>query len=337
MTTTAKIPDLSKFCSVCARQSGLDPVGFAYSYEHVVVLELPLPWPETMYDQPGVLPQELLEFRRLIVEAYKRGESFSSSSLVMAPDPVYSQEGMRRVISYKRPNPPFATFEQVEYLVPEGQEGPLAWALLVDNSALPQFAEYLVPERPVRDIMVCTHGAIDAACAKFGFPTYRHLRGLADHAEQETRVWRVSHFGGHEFAPTLLDMPEFRFWAYMDPTVCDSLLFHQGETVMMRDRYRGWAGLGKPVLQVAERELFVKFGWEWLQFAKSGRIIEQCSEDKPTWYDVQISYSSPDRERQGCYQMHVEYIGVVDCSYSTKTGASYAHDQYRVTAIERIS
>src|SRR5690606_917712 len=117
-----------------------------------------------MYDQPEVLPQELLEFGRLIVEAYKRDESFRSSSLVMPPDPVYSQEGMRRVISYKRPNPPFATFEQVEYLVPEGQEGPLAWALLVDNSALPQFAEYLVPERPVRDIMVCTHGAIDAAC-----------------------------------------------------------------------------------------------------------------------------------------------------------------------------
>ena len=56
--------------------------------------------------------------------------------------------------------------------------------------------------------MVCTHGNIDAACARFGYPIYQQLR--QNYATQSLRVWRCSHFGGHQFAPTLIDFPSGR-------------------------------------------------------------------------------------------------------------------------------
>ncbi len=62
-----------RFCSVCARQAGLDPAGSAYSYSHVLAVESPLPWPISMYNEPGVLPRELIELRKVLIEAYERG------------------------------------------------------------------------------------------------------------------------------------------------------------------------------------------------------------------------------------------------------------------------
>lgn len=84
--------------------------------------------------------------------------------------------------------------------------GTLAWALYEAREQLPTFERYRVPDADkVRDILVGTHGTIDVACAKFGYPLYRHLRDT--YADEGLRVWRVSHFGGHVFAPTLMDMP----------------------------------------------------------------------------------------------------------------------------------
>src|SRR5690606_5380438 len=107
--------------------------------------------------------------------------------------------GMRRVLFYTRPPGLMARFDKVEYLVPQAEMGALAWAWYEDRPALPRFEQYRVPEADhIRDVLVCTHGTIDAACAKFGFPLYRHLR---DHySSADLRVWRVSHFGGHVFA-----------------------------------------------------------------------------------------------------------------------------------------
>lgn len=210
--TTATKPDLARFCSTCARDAGLDTAGSAYSYDHVVAAEIPLPWPTTMYDTPGVLPQELLDFRAELIESYRQGNPLSVGTLAIAPDPTYSVPGHRRVLSYRRPTTPFARFEQHEYLVPDEYFGPLCWALLVAHDRLQQFEQYQQPSSDVRDFMVCTHGAVDAACAKFGYPIFRQMRRLADASDGRVRAWRVSHFGGHVFAPTVIEMPEFRYW-----------------------------------------------------------------------------------------------------------------------------
>lgn len=344
LTTVTQTSDLSRFCSVCARQAGLDPAGQAHSYELVLGVELPLPWPETMYDTPGILPQELLDFRTLIIESYQRGEPIYKASFFLAPDPAYSQPGFRRVMAYRRPESAFASFEQEEYLIPEEECGPLCWALLAEPDSLPRFADYLQPASPVRDLMVCTHGAVDAACAKFGYPLYRYLRQIADHASTPVRVWRASHFGGHVFAPTILDMPEFRYWAYIDREQAKQIVERNCVTSDLYENYRGWAGFENPFLQVAERELFVRYGWEWINYLKQAEVLaqgsyeaEEAQGDKVTWLDAKIDFRSPDGAFQGCYQIRVEQHSYVETIHSSKNPATYRYPQYRVTSIEQLS
>jgi hypothetical protein len=344
VTATTNTTDLSRFCSVCARQAGLDPIGFAHSYRHVLAAEIPLPWPESMYSEPGVLPQELLNLRQLLIAAYERGESLHIGSLAIAPDPAYSVKGYRRVISYRRPDELFARFEQDEYLVPEGDIGPLCWALLVAHDQLPRFDTYRQPSSNIRDLLVCTHGAVDAACAKFGFPIYRQLRKLADESNGQLRVWRVSHFGAHIFAPTLIDMPEFRYWGYVEREEAPMIVNRNSSVVRLRNHYRGWAGLEHELLQVAERELFVRFGWPWIDYLKAGRILAQADStdadnhgDKPTWAEVQIDYAAADGSENGTYVARVERTSTIECKYSTADAETYAYPQYAVTRLEQIA
>lgn len=337
---TAALTD-TRFCSVCARQAGLDPAGSAYAYDHVLAVEVPLPWPMSMYSEPGVLPQELLDMRALLTDAYNRGEPMHVSAVAIAPDPAYSVAGYRRVISYRRPEQPFAAFVQQEYLVAEAEIGPLCWALLIEQAALPRFAAALVSSSGVRDLMVCTHGAVDAACAKFGFPIYRHLRRLADTSADRLRVWRVSHFGGHVFAPTLIDMPEFRYWAYIEREEAEYLALRADDVQRLHGSYRGWAGFESALLQVAERDVFVRHGWIWTTYLKSGRVLAQDSAstdpDEPTWAEVQIDFAAPDGHDQGSYTARVELTHRVDCIGSTGDSETYAYPQYQVTRLERVA
>jgi hypothetical protein len=340
--TTATTTDLSRFCSVCAKQAGVDAVGHAYVYHHFVAGELPLPWPESMYSDPGILPKELLDFRQVLIDAYERGESMHVGAYAIAPDKEYSVPGHRRVISYKRPDGPFAVYEQEEYLVPEEEFGPLCWALLVEHASVPRFDAYRLPSSTTRDLLVCTHGAVDAACAKFGFPIYRHLRRLADQSGGQFRAWRVSHFGGHVFAPTLIDMPEFRYWGYVEREKAELLANHTGDAAELRECYRGWAGLEDALLQVAERELFVRHGWPWLDYLKTGQVLSQeevPSGDhnaEPSWGEVRIDYITPDGSERGSYTARVEITSRVECIYSTGYPETYGYPQYTVTRLERV-
>lgn len=333
--------DLSRFCSACARRAGLDAAGTAYAYAHLLAVEVPLPWPMSMYSEPGVLPPELLDLRRAQVAAYQRGEPLQVGALAIAPDAAYSVPGHRRVIAYRRPDGPFASFQQAEYLVPEAEVGPLCWALLFDQAALPRFAAALQPRSGVRDLLVCTHGAVDAACAKFGIPLYRQLRQAAERSRGRLRAWRVSHFGGHVFAPTLIDMPEFIYWAYVEREVADRLAARAGDTACLRDCYRGWAGLDSPLLQVAERELFARHGWPWLAYRKAGRILARAEvapgDDQPAWAEVCIDYTAADGSAAGAYIARVELAPRIGCIANTGDTELYPHPQYLLTRLERAT
>lgn len=55
--------------------------------------------------------------------------------------------------------------------------------------------------------LVCTHGARDRCCAKWGIALWDALR---EHVGD--RVWQCSHLGGHRFAPTALALPSGLLW-----------------------------------------------------------------------------------------------------------------------------
>ncbi len=231
--------------------------------------------------QAGTLPQPIIDLLDHWLQQYQAGRGYPHYLLVVAPDPTYSCAGFRRVMFYRRPAGLFSHFDKAEYLVPVDEMGA---ALYEARAELPRFEPYRVPEcDPMRDILVCTHGTVDTACAKFGYPFYKHMRGT--YSNERLRVWRVTHLGGHVFAPTLMDMPSGHFWAYVGAEQAAQIVRRDGDPGTLRDYYRGWAGLSDGFLQAAECELWQQQGWTWFDYPKTGEILAQAN-DK--WAEVRI-------------------------------------------------
>lgn len=329
---------LKNYCNCLAQQRGLDPIGNAHAFQDAVVIELPLPWKRNMTQEAGQLPQEIIDLMGLWLQRYHAGEGYPHSSLVVAPDKAYSQPGYRRVMFYTRPEGMMTAFNKVEYLVPETELGPLVWSLYEARDELHRFDVYRIPGADsIRDIMVCTHGTIDAACAKFGYPLYQHIRGT--YGSDDTRIWRVSHFGGHVFAPTLMDMPIGHYWAYVEENQARQIVERSGDVSAMRGYYRGWSGLSTSFLQAAERELWQQHGWDWFSYPKSGKVLTQDSDDhdEATQSDVEICYTLPDNPEQQSAIFQVEIHKRIETEYSTASDKTYAYPQYQVKELQLAS
>lgn len=323
------------FCNLSARDKGLDPIGYAGACDLFVTFELPLPWPYDLWRSDG-MPEEV---RRLIEVWY--GDPNTPRPrlrpLAVAPDPVYSSPEHRRVMVHRRPSAPFTNFAKEEYSLPEAQLGPFIWALLMAPNELPAFEAYREPDRPTRDLLICTHGAVDAACAKFGFPLYRSLR---NRAQDGVRVWRVTHFGGHVFAPTLLELPAGRYWAYLEGEALAQLLARTGDVSGLYGHYRGWSGLDSSFLQAAEREVWRLEGWAWLDYEKRGVTLGRGERvpdlDEHAWEAVRLEFRRPDGTA-GAYEAHVELAPSVVTPHSTSSEECYAYPQYQVTWLNRVA
>lgn len=296
------------------------------------VLELAQPWHETKLASDPRLAPAIALLKKLF---FQRG--LVVQPVLIAPDSEYSRSLTTRVLFYSRPQPQFAYFEKQEFVVPEAEFPALLVALLKrllgQFNELERFDSYRQETGHVREILVCTHGNVDAACARFGYPIYQQLRNeYAARSPGNLRVWRCSHFGGHRFAPTLIDLPEGRAWGHLEPEIVDRLIRRFGEVTELRSHYRGWSGLSK-FEQVAEREIWMQVGWDWLSFAKSGRttrkggltgirpyvyqllrwiplkriqvFLERWTQNA-TWADVEISFISSDGTTSGIYTARVE-------------------------------
>lgn len=58
------------------------------------------------------------------------------------------------------------------------------------------------------------------------------------------------------FAPTLLELPEGRFWGYVEKEQARQVAQRDGDVSDLNDHYRGWAGLENGFLQTAERAIW---------------------------------------------------------------------------------
>lgn len=247
-------------CSLVSAASGEDPLGSAWATPRYLLVELALPWGYDLLAGQH-MPAGLREF---VEELYEQGRDWGL--IGMAPDEAYSVPGMARVIDLALPEPPFRAYARREYLIPpDGLVAALR--TMADDPGSVLLDAYRQAPSAVRDLLVCTHGAVDACCAKFGYPIYRRLRQIAAESDADVRVWRCTHFGGHRFAATLLDMPEGRYWGRLEARHLAHLVRRDVPTAELRGCYRGWAALPHPLQQIAEGEAFVRGGWAWTECA----------------------------------------------------------------------
>jgi len=146
----------------------------------------------------------------LVYEFYAKG--FSWGLLAIAPNPAYSVEGMTRILEHTLMAEPLNAFTARDFLVPTDNVVRFL-ALYAENQDAQELDAFQHPRSAgARDTFICTHGAIDACCAKFGYPVFKELSRLAEGTSMPTRVWRRSHVDGHRFAPTVMEIPSGRSW-----------------------------------------------------------------------------------------------------------------------------
>ncbi|ERT06764.1 sucrase/ferredoxin-like family protein [Lyngbya aestuarii BL J] len=363
MITTELVENKTEctYCNVFSKANGVDPIGTAPTVEQWLIVEVPQPWTSNPWkNHPRLQP---------VVELLKQWEQLNPKimlrPLLVVPDEDYSKPGFVRIFHYSRLNVLFSQFEKQEYLVPETELSSVVNALLIQPQHLEKFAEYRQNTQDIRDILVCTHTDVDRACGRFGYPLYLELRQkYAANSPNKLRIWQTNHFGGHQFAPTLIDFPSGRFWGHLESDILDLLLHKKGNLVDLKPYYRGWSSLGK-FEQIAEREIWDKEGWHWLNYQKSGRVIRQDKggvliyilkqvlrfiplnkakilrkklEQKATWVDVRIEYSSPDDKVRGAYEARVQVNGkVLSLLKSGEQVKPKPIQQYQVSRLVKVN
>ncbi|MEL6263863.1 MAG: sucrase ferredoxin [Cyanobacteria bacterium J06626_6] len=270
-----------RYCSEVSKASGEDPIGSAPQVDYWLLVEIPQPWPTSIFTENEIIAQIIPRLKRLF---FRRG--LTIRPVAIAPDKDYSKPDFTRILYYSRPAKQFAHYEKEEYLVPHQNAAGLALALLDRLSgkvnALVPFAAYKQAHTPHREMLVCTHTQVDLACGRFGTPLYRQLRKQYGQPEQQPeqqnhpplRVWQTTHFGGHQFAPTLIDLPTGQFWGHLSSDVLPQLISRTGNPETMKPFYRGWAGVNR-FEQMAEREAWIKVGWDLFTYPRTARIVRK--------------------------------------------------------------
>lgn len=281
--------------------------------------------------------------------------------LAIAPDKKASTKDKRHLFFYQQPPDAAATYQQWHYHIPTEQLVPLIRALIFRPKESDTFVAYRQPS--ARALFVCTHTRYDLACGRFGTPLYRTLRDR--YAQADISIWRTTHFGGHRFAPTLIDFPTAQFWGHLEPEVLDTLIHRKGEISELEPFYRGWSGMERWA-QIVERSLWMQQGWDWLSQPRSARIIRRDPgkplhrllrwilpwvpmiraqvlakklEKKVRWAEVEICWEPNDtstkRHSTGRYRARVEVSHQV--MSQMKSGTSEALTpvaQYKVSEID---
>jgi hypothetical protein len=219
------------------------------------------------------------------------------------PDPEYSQAGLTRLFSYVHDDQQSPTYAKQEYHLPDDQLAALVEALLYTPDEMPHFGSFEQATGHIRELFVCNHGSRDRCCATFGFRIYRELREVYANANPESlRVWRCSHLGGHRMAPTLLDFPEGRYYAFIESEDLSNLIDRNGSFAEFENQYRGWSRLS-PLEQAAEHAVLQREGWAWTTNRMQSEVSPSGAGDGAV--TVRLTYTNGDSACVGTFDVTV--------------------------------
>ncbi|MBW4698396.1 MAG: sucrase ferredoxin [Aphanocapsa lilacina HA4352-LM1] len=270
------------FCAAQARAAQEDPIGTASVHQIYVLSEFAPPWTEDAFASRSV-PVNW----RAAVEEGRRARLVAVRPLLIY-NGALQQLGRMRVILLHLPKGPAAGYDRRECLLRKAEDvAPLVREYL---SRPPGDCERTTADP--RDLLVCTHGSHDKCCARYGYPFFREAQALVSELGlRNVRLWQTTHFGGHRFAPTLIDFPSGRYYGNLDRRALASILTRSGDIGDLKAVYRGW-GILPGVAQVLERELLLLHGWNWLDNEVHCERIEGNPERSR--YCIELAYRRPD-------------------------------------------
>jgi len=279
------------FCAIANQQTGEDLIGTAGHYQTYVLIECPRPWAAKVFKSesiPAALrsyvkalkAERLVQFLAINRDTHRREDSTSSNSMTLM---VYE-----RTV----PSTDLSTAEMAGDKTTESVQSYRGYEFQLDD--LTQVIDCLEAHwqgdrmgKPIttQDILVCTHGMRDKCCARFGQPLFRDASHSAKSGElPNTRLWRVSHIGGHRFAPTAISLPDGRYYGRLTLSALQAIVTRGGLIQQLTSVYRGWGLLPTP-LQALERQLMLQYGWSWFDHTVTYRILadnQKSPEGKPS-------------------------------------------------------
>lgn len=230
-------PDESVRCAAFTEQLDVDPGGTALWADEIIVADIGLPWPKPVWAMAG--------FAAVPEHMQKAAES-GRRVRVLAAAP--EEPGRASVVLHRRRDG--GPFERTEHRVDDSEVGALLDTLLIDGVEASDAT--IVDTEPRRELLVCTQGSHDVCCGSRG-PV---LASAIAAARPGLSVRRVSHTGGHRFAPTALSVPDGRMWGGLDLETALAVIDRSGSPAALAPACRGWTGAPTGPGQIAERAVF---------------------------------------------------------------------------------
>lgn len=223
-------------CSDYAREHEIEPGGTALAPEVLVLVEVPEPWPKPVAKHE--------DMKQLVLAAQGHPEQVRLLAAIPHDDSA------PRLIVLR---PTDTGMQRTERLLGIDPAAALR-EMLADIGG----AETLVAEGAARTMLVCTQGSHDVCCGVDG----AEFASAFERRRDDVEVFRVSHTGGHRFAPTAMTLPDGRMWAYLTPEVADAMIDRTAEPAIAADHCRGWWGAPTGPAQIAECAVFSLLGFE---------------------------------------------------------------------------
>ena len=95
----------------------------------------------------------------------------------------------------------------------------------------------------------------------------------------------------------MIDLPHGRYYGNLEHESFKSILTRTGDVKCFKDIYRGWGVLPRSI-QIVERELILRYGWDWFNYKAAGRIVEE-SPDKSNVL-AELTFEKPDGSVYSC-------------------------------------
>lgn len=263
------------FCAIANQQIGEDLIGTAGHYQTYVLIECPTPWDAKVFKSKN-LPADLRNYVKALKAkqsvqflAINRGKATKSSAVTIL---VYE-----RIVPSGSVATDNAAGRKANSQTLENYRG---YEFQLDD--ITQVVDCLEAHwqgdrigKPItqQDILICTHGMRDKCCARFGQPFFREASRSAEQGNlPNTRIWKVSHIGGHRFAPTAISLPDGRYYGRLTLAALQAIVTRSGPIQQLSTVYRGWGLLPEPV-QILERQLMLEYGWSWFDHAMTYRVL----------------------------------------------------------------
>lgn len=242
-------------CSIITRKDNENIIGTAPCLDAQLAFELQEPW-ASVPNQSTHFPKNILpSFNGFYKNNIKLGVSCIKKS--------NSPQNLTRIFYFYKEA--WNSFKKIELLVPnELLNEAINCLLQYQLTKVNNFTQWQVNDNShFKEIIICTHAERDQCCGKEGLNLYKNFSQIISQKfSNKYRVWQSTHLGGHRYAPTFYESSSMRWYGLFQVSEIENFL--NEKLFIIKNNYRGAAGLDHIYFQYAEKELYSTYKEKWL-------------------------------------------------------------------------